>query len=65
MSDFTLLIGSTNVVELSDFVDETTRQRPTTAVVTVTIRDVNGAPVAGATAIARHGLRGGSDRAGA
>lgn len=51
MSDFTFRIGSTNVVELRDF-EARTRQRPTTAVVTVTVKDATNTNVPGAVGIA-------------
>lgn len=50
MSDFTLRLNSTNLVELKDFID-VDGTRPTTAVVTATYTDSTGTPVTGASAI--------------
>ena len=51
MTDFTLYLSSTNLVQLSNLVDVTTGLPVTTAVVTVTFKDAQGNVVTGASGI--------------
>ena len=46
-----MVVGSTNVVELSGLRDKLTNTYPTTATVTLGLVDATGTPVTGATAI--------------